>query len=54
MLIIGDSAIGKTNLLLKYCGESFTDNHLSTIGINYNVKAFNIFSKQNYIKRGRL
>lgn len=33
LLIIGDSGVGKTCLLMRYCENLFTNNHLTTIGI---------------------
>lgn len=32
LLIIGDSGVGKTCLLMRFCESSFTNNHLTTIG----------------------
>lgn len=32
LLIIGDSGVGKTCLLLRFCENSFTTSHLATIG----------------------
>lgn len=33
VLIIGDSGVGKTCLLLRFCENNFTTSHLATIGI---------------------
>ena len=32
LLIIGDSGVGKTNVLLRFCENSFLTSHLTTIG----------------------
>ena len=32
LLIIGDSGVGKTNILLRFCENNFHTNHLTTIG----------------------
>ncbi|EGR28304.1 Ras family protein, putative [Ichthyophthirius multifiliis] len=37
-LVIGDSGVGKTCVLLKYCDDTFTNVHLTTIGIDYKLK----------------
>jgi GTPase SAR1 family protein len=38
VIIIGDSGVGKTNILLRYNENRFADNYLMTIGINYLYK----------------
>jgi Ras-related protein Rab-8A len=38
ILVLGDSGVGKTNLLLKYCDRSFNPSHLATIGIDFKIK----------------
>ncbi len=37
-LVIGDSGVGKTCVLLNYCEGTFTNVHLTTIGIDYKLK----------------
>ena len=32
MIIIGDSAVGKTCILVRFSGEEFPENHLPTLG----------------------
>lgn len=32
LLIVGDSGIGKTNILLRFCEDNFLNSHLTTIG----------------------
>ena len=39
ILIIGDTNVGKTSLLLRYIDDYFPDKHLATIGVEYRVKA---------------
>jgi GTPase SAR1 family protein len=38
LLIIGDSGVGKTCFLLRFCENSFTSSHLATIGKFYEKK----------------
>ena len=32
LLIIGDSGVGKTNILVRFCESNFIASHLTTIG----------------------
>ena len=38
IMILGDSGVGKTNLLLKYMGEFINENYIATLGIDYKTK----------------
>lgn len=38
LLIVGNSAVGKTSLLLRYTEGRFSENHLPTIGIDFKIK----------------
>ncbi|EGR34493.1 Rab8-family small gtpase, putative [Ichthyophthirius multifiliis] len=42
LLIIGDSGVGKTNVLLRFCEDKFTPTHLTTIGIDFKMKKIEI------------
>lgn len=46
LLIIGESGVGKTCLLLQFTEGSFTSNHLTTIGIDFKIKIINLEEKQ--------
>jgi small GTP-binding protein len=46
LLIIGESGVGKTCLLLRFTDDSFTANHLTTIGIDFKIKIINLDDKQ--------
>ena len=45
LLIIGESGVGKTCLLLRFTDDSFTSNHLTTIGIYFKIKIINLENK---------
>ena len=38
ILVIGSSGVGKTNLIMKFSNNQFTNSHLATIGIDFKMK----------------
>jgi len=42
LLIIGESFVGKSSLLLQYVDEEFTPNHTATIGVEYKQKTIKL------------
>lgn len=46
LLIIGDSGVGKTNILLRFCENNFMTSHLTTIGIDFKIKTIEIDGKK--------
>ena len=42
ILLLGDSAVGKSCLLLRYCENSFQESHLTTIGLDFRLKTINL------------
>ena len=45
LLIIGESGVGKKEFLLRFTDDSFIDNNLITIGIDFKIKVINIENK---------
>jgi small GTP-binding protein len=41
-VIIGDSAVGKTNILLRYVNEEYKMTHITTIGVDFKIKTIPI------------
>ena len=41
ILILGETAVGKTCMLLKYTDNTFSEKHLATIGVEYKEKIIN-------------
>lgn len=46
LLMIGDSGVGKTCLLLRYANRSFSPTFITTIGIDFKIKNVEIDSKR--------
>ena len=40
LLLVGDSNVGKTSLLLKYTDDNYPLEHIATVGIEYRIKMF--------------
>jgi len=45
ILLIGDSGVGKSCLLLRFADDSWTDSHISTIGVDFKIKTLNCDGK---------
>ena len=50
MMLIGDSDVGKTSLLKKYCDNEFSQSYISTIGIDFQIKNITIDNKKLQIQ----
>ena len=44
-IIIGDSAVGKSNLLLQYCHNKFNDDYQAPIGVEFGAKNLTVNNK---------
>ena len=42
VIIVGDSGVGKTNLLTRYCEGTFKDSYAATIGVDFKIKIIDI------------
>lgn len=42
LIIIGDSGVGKTNILTRFCEDIFKQTHVATIGVDFNVRTIQI------------
>mmetsp|Transcript_36944 Transcript_36944/g.59175 ORF Transcript_36944/g.59175 Transcript_36944/m.59175 type:complete len:208 (-) Transcript_36944:249-872(-) len=45
LVLIGDSGVGKSCLLLRFADDSFTDSYISTIGVDFRFRTVNIDMK---------
>mmetsp|Transcript_25164 Transcript_25164/g.45547 ORF Transcript_25164/g.45547 Transcript_25164/m.45547 type:complete len:201 (-) Transcript_25164:493-1095(-) len=46
LLMIGDSGVGKTCLLLRYANDSFSPTFITTIGIDFKIKNIKVDDKK--------
>lgn len=42
LLVLGDSNVGKTCIVHRYCDERYYDTYISTIGIDFKQKLINL------------
>jgi Ras-related protein Rab-8A len=42
VIIVGDSGVGKTNLLTYFCEGSFKDSYVATIGVDFKIKMMQV------------
>lgn len=42
LLLIGDSAVGKSSLLLRYSDDQFSSSFITTIGIDFKIKSISL------------
>ena len=47
VILLGDSSVGKTCVLLRYCDKTFQEAHLSTIGLDYRLKTMTLENGKN-------
>ena len=45
ILLLGNSCVGKTCFLLQYTDKSFTENHYTTIGIDFKIKIIELYNR---------
>ena len=50
LVIIGDSGVGKSCLLLRFADDTFTENYYSTIGVDFRFKCLEICERKCKLK----
>ncbi len=45
IVIIGNSAVGKSSLLLRFTDDSFNETHLATIGVDFRFRTMEVGDK---------
>lgn len=46
VIVIGDSGVGKTNLITRFSENAFKDTYVATIGVDFKVKSLPIKDKK--------
>lgn len=54
LLMIGDSGVGKTCLLLRYAKDSFAPTYITTIGIDFKIKDLTVKLKSGEEKNVKM
>jgi len=50
LLLIGDSGVGKSCLLLRFADHTYTESYISTIGVDFKIRTIELDGK---VKKGR-
>ena len=50
IVIIGDSGVGKTNFIFRFAENSFSDMHVSTVGLDYKSKIIILPSSKKRVR----
>ena len=46
LLLIGDSAVGKSAILTRFADDSFTQSFISTVGIDFKIRHMTVDGKR--------
>eukprot|EP01017_Pseudomicrothorax_dubius_P041633 TRINITY_DN6678_c0_g1_i2.p1 TRINITY_DN6678_c0_g1~~TRINITY_DN6678_c0_g1_i2.p1 ORF type:complete len:205 (+),score=46.67 TRINITY_DN6678_c0_g1_i2:143-757(+) len=46
LLLVGNSAVGKSSILLRFTDNIFNDSFLPTIGVDFKIRTYNVGGKQ--------
>uniref|UniRef100_A0A8D2CZ72 small monomeric GTPase n=1 Tax=Sciurus vulgaris TaxID=55149 RepID=A0A8D2CZ72_SCIVU len=47
LLLIGDSGVGKSCLLLRFADDTYTESYISTIGVDFKIRTIELDGENN-------
>ena len=50
ILIIGDSGVGKSSLLVRYCDEKFNPSQAATVGVDFKSRNITLNNKRMQLR----
>lgn len=54
LLLVGDSAVGKTCIIIRFVENTFTPSYISTIGIDFKIRTIEIGEYVQYLVQNNL
>merc|ERR1712118_555858 len=52
LLLIGDSGVGKSCLLLRFADDTYTESYISTIGVDFKIRTIELDGKTIKLRSG--
>jgi Ras-related protein Rab-1A len=49
LLLIGDSGVGKSCLLLRFAEDTYTESYISTIGVDFKIRTIEVNGRTSMV-----
>ncbi len=50
LLIIGDSGVGKSSLLVRFADNTFSGNYITTIGVDFKIRTIEVNGERSVLR----